>query len=566
MRTRRRVGICGRGAYQPAGTLARRACRVGRRRGPGAAGRATGAWRGERAPRELRGGGRLLRTDRADDGPVLRRRARVRRREERPRQGLRQPRRLDADRVRRPADQGPQLLGPRPAGTRARPRLPRRAYVYVLYTYDAPIWRTPRPALGHAGHDRRRLPGPAGADRRRLRGQRPALAARGAGRRHDRSRAGADRGLVPAVPEPLDRRARLRHRRRALRQRGDGASFGFADYGQERQPCQSLRRPAGRASAGTQTRPTPRAARCAARTCATGRRARRRSTARSSASTPTPAPALPDNPLRSQQRQRAADRRLRAAQPVPDHDPARAPTRSGSATSAGARWEEINRIAEPDRGASRTSAGRATRAPTARAGYDAANLNLCETLYARAAAPSRRRLHLRARGPASSPVTAARPAARRSRASPSTTAGPIRPRTTARCSSPTTRACIWAMRRARRASPTRPTSRPSSPTRRTRSTCGSARPATCSTSISTVARCAASATSPRTRRRRRWQPRARPAASPRSRSSSTAPAPPTRTRATASTTAGTSMATGSSTTRPIPSRASLTKSAPTRCG
>ena len=54
----------------------------------------------------------------------LARRAGLRRREERDHQGLRQPRRHDADDLRRPPHKGRQLLGPRTARARARPGLP----------------------------------------------------------------------------------------------------------------------------------------------------------------------------------------------------------------------------------------------------------------------------------------------------------------------------------------------------------------------------------------------------------------------------------------------------------
>ena len=55
-------------------------------------------------------------------------------------------------------------------------------------------------------------------------------------------------------------------------------------------------------------------------------------------------------------------------------------------------WEEINRIVDPNGTSSRTSAGRATRATSGSArqpGYDAANLNICENLYAQPSAVTR---------------------------------------------------------------------------------------------------------------------------------------------------------------------------------
>ena len=55
------------------------------------------------------------------------------------------------------------------------PNFPTNPYVYVLYTYDAPIGGT-APRWGTAGVTSDACPTPPGADRRRLRGQRPALA------------------------------------------------------------------------------------------------------------------------------------------------------------------------------------------------------------------------------------------------------------------------------------------------------------------------------------------------------------------------------------------------------
>ena len=59
-------------------------------------------------------------------------------------------------------------------------------------------------------------------------------------------RAGADRGLVPAVPEPLDRQPRVRRRRRALRQRRRRRQLQLRRLGPGRQPAQPVRRPARR--------------------------------------------------------------------------------------------------------------------------------------------------------------------------------------------------------------------------------------------------------------------------------------------------------------------------------
>ena len=92
--------------------------------------------------------------------------------------------------------------------------------------------------------------------------------------------------------------------------------------------------------------------------------------------------------------ERAPHHRLRPAQPVPLHVPARDQRdlrrRRGLERLGG---DRPDRRARPRR--SRTSAGRATRAPAAQAAYDDLNLNLCENLYAAGAGSGHRAaLHL----------------------------------------------------------------------------------------------------------------------------------------------------------------------------
>ena len=96
------------------------------------------------------------------------------------------------------------------------PNFPANPYVYVLYTYDAAIGGT-APRWGTAGGTSDGCPTPPGAtaDGCVVSGRLSRLQA--AGNVDDRRRAGADRGLVPAVPEPLDRQPGVRRRRRALR-------------------------------------------------------------------------------------------------------------------------------------------------------------------------------------------------------------------------------------------------------------------------------------------------------------------------------------------------------------
>ena len=141
-----------------------------------------------------------------------------------------------------------QLLGPRPARHGARPRTSRPTPTSTSSTPTTTSSARPprrragaRPAVYSDP-----CPTPPGADRRRLRGQRAALAPAGRRQRDDRRRAGAGRGLVPAVPQPLGRRRGVRARRRPLRQRRRRRQLQLRRLRPGRQPAQPVRRPAGR--------------------------------------------------------------------------------------------------------------------------------------------------------------------------------------------------------------------------------------------------------------------------------------------------------------------------------
>ena len=184
------------------------------------------------------------RADAAGRGALRARRRRVRRREARHSckrfSGLGD---ATPETGRRRARGDPRLLGPRPDRAGGRPRLPRAAL---------------RLRLLHLGRDHGvgddDCPTPPG---------RPTRAAWSTGRIsrvnvNDGRGGRARRGLLPAVPEPQRRRARVRAGRRALRERG------------RRRELQ-LRRRAPDARAARATRAATRrgrAARSAARTCA----------------------------------------------------------------------------------------------------------------------------------------------------------------------------------------------------------------------------------------------------------------------------------------------------------
>ncbi len=264
--------------------------------------------------------------DQPDQHRVRGRRPHLRRREERPViKVFDNPTDTTADAVRRPERQRPQLLGPRAArhGPRTRTSRPTPS-VYVLYTYDhvlgtpggAPRWGT----AGVLSDPCPTPPGPTG-DGCVVSGRLSRLTA--SRQPDDRHRAGADRGLVPAVPEPLHRRPGLRGRRRPVRHRRRRGQLQLRRLGPGRQPAQPLRRPAGRG----RRHPDPadgRGRRPAQPGPAHHRPTRPPWTAAVLRLDPDTGAALPDNPLAGSSRpQRPPHRRPRPAQPVPHDQPAR---------------------------------------------------------------------------------------------------------------------------------------------------------------------------------------------------------------------------------------------------
>ena len=106
--------------------------------------------------------------------------------------------------------------------------------IYVAYTYDAPIGGT-APTFGSSTDAQEPCPGWSfGGAGSRLHGQRPDLPP-DPERDHLASGERADRGLVPAVPEPHPRQPRV-PRRRALRERRRGGGLLRRRLGTDRQP------------------------------------------------------------------------------------------------------------------------------------------------------------------------------------------------------------------------------------------------------------------------------------------------------------------------------------------
>ena len=289
----------------------------------------------------------------------------------------------------------------------------------MLYTYDAPIGGT---AAGAGTTAARRRPAPT-TDGCVVSGRLVAAAARR--RRDDRRRAGADQRLVPAVPEPLDRRLAFGPDGALYASAGDGASFNYVDYGQGGTPDVN---PCGD--------PPGRRRRDADPADGRGRRAAGAGRSRTAGDRspldgtvirvdPATGAALAGNPYAASADANA--RRIVAyglPQPVPVHVP------PGHQRALGRR-RRLEHVGgdrpdrRPDGAGRRTSAGPATRAPRSRPATSALNLNLCnEPVHAGTPRPRRTT-------PTTTPTQRrrrrrrARPAARRSRASRSSTGGTL---------------------------------------------------------------------------------------------------------------------------------------------
>ena len=293
----------------------------------------------------------LRRADPADQPPLRVRRPRVRGREERPDQGLRQPARHDPDGRSPTCGRSRRLLGPRPARPRPRPGLP--GYAVRL----RPL-HLRRAALGGTGAGlERRLPDAAGADDRRLRRQRPAVAAPASAA----TVTGAEQVLIDdwcqQYPSHSIGDLALRPRRRCCTSAAATARASPTPTTARaaRLPdCEPLRRSAGRRRDG-QTPPT-----------AEGGALRSQSLARAAGEPvllngdvlrvdPGTGAGAAGNPLASAPTRTRGGSSRTACATRSGSPSGLARASSGSATSAGTTWEEIDRRPTPT--AQRTNFG-----------------------------------------------------------------------------------------------------------------------------------------------------------------------------------------------------------------
>ena len=129
------------------------------------------------------------------------------------------------------------------------PGFPANPYVYVLYAYDQTRIGIAGSPLGHAGGLLRPLPDTAGSDERRVCSERTAVQADGEREHDDGQRAGAGRGLVPAVPQPLGRECRVRALGGPVRQRRRRRQLQLRRLGPGRAPLNPCGDPPGRCRA-----------------------------------------------------------------------------------------------------------------------------------------------------------------------------------------------------------------------------------------------------------------------------------------------------------------------------
>ena len=341
------------------------------------------------------------------------------------------------DRLRRPQRQRLQLLGPRPDVDRARPAVPHQPVrLRALRLRPRAGLDRPGAALGTPGVYSDNCPTPPGptADGCVVSGRLSRLRASG------NTMTGAEQVLVEDWCQQFQS-----HSMGGLAFGADGSLYATAGIRRTRDgsttassanplnPCGDPPVPVG----GTQTKPTAEGG------------ALRSQDLRTPADPvtlggsliridPTTGQGRPDNPLAS-----SNDVNARRIVGYGLRNSFRIATRPGTnevwwGDVGWGAWEEVNRL--PAGGAVRNYGWPCYEGNDRQPTWDGQNLNLCEDLYAAGAAAVTAPYFTYQHERRSSRTSSVRTAARRRPASRSTTAAPIRPATTAHCSSPTTAA------------------------------------------------------------------------------------------------------------------------------
>ena len=307
----------------------------------------------------------------------------LRGREERADQGLRRAHRHDADGVRRPSDERPQLLGSRPSRSGVRSQLSRQPVRYVLYTYDAAIGGI-APRWGTVGGTSDGCANPPGAT-----GDGCVVSGR-------LSRLQASGGVMTGTEQVLINDWCQQYPSHSMGtlafgpdgalyvSAGDGASFNFVDYGQDGSPVNPCGDPPGGVG-GAMSPPTAEGGALRAQDL--------RTTADPTAMNgsilrvdPTNGQAFPTNPGT-----RGVDPAARRIIAYGLRNPFRFTVRPGTnelwvGDVGWFDWEEIDRIPLPADPVVEDFGWPCYEGPGRQSGYDAANLNICENLYASASA------------------------------------------------------------------------------------------------------------------------------------------------------------------------------------
>lgn len=257
------------------------------------------------------------------------------------------------------------------------PQFPTRPYVYALYTYDAVPGGT-APRWGTAGATSDGCPNPPGAtvDGCVVQARLSRLTASG-----DRMSGGEHvlvTGWCQQFPSHSIGTVRFGPDGALYASAGDGASFNYVDYGQTKNPCGDPPEPAG-------TNLTPPGAEGGSLRAQSVRRAAGRPVTLDGTIIrvdPVTGAGMAGNPFAS-----STDANARRIIAYGLRNPFRFGFRPGTqqlwlGDVGWSTWEEINRVADIDDGVAENFGWPCYEGAARQGGYDGANLNLCESLYA----------------------------------------------------------------------------------------------------------------------------------------------------------------------------------------